>query len=243
MSQVQAKQIQKVFAGPTFINGFTVALAGTSVDVTAPITTALATAGNGGNSVPLQVSTATGNPAGEEQFTSGVITTGNNLVSVKDADNQAIDDGAGNEVYGRITEAAATYTLSFFSAPAGVETPFNLPAQDINFDFNYRFEFEDAPADIAIAARAVIVNDDPSQNGGRKIMEITPVTALNTIGGGLGFTPIASTVQLEVNGVTEDELAGGAFSVAGTAITWSAVNAGYNLQTTDRVVAIYQTLA
>ena len=47
-----------------------------------------------------------------------------------------IDDGAGNEVYGRLTWAASVYTLTYYSAPGGVEASYSfLVATGIDFIF------------------------------------------------------------------------------------------------------------
>jgi hypothetical protein len=73
-------------------------------------------------------------------------------------------------------------------------------------------------------------------------MEVITVTGQNTLNP-LSFLPIPNTVQLYVNGHEEDSLAGGAFTVSGVNLTWVPANAGYNVQTTDRVVAVYQTLS
>jgi len=117
-----------------------------------------------------------------------------------------------------------------------------MPAQTINYMFGYRFTFTQYPSDAAIRVQDTFVGDDPFNTGGRKIIEILTVTALNTVTG-LGFTPIANTVQLGTPGHAEDQLPGGGFTVAGTTITWNPVTAGYNLDIGDRVTAVYQTLS
>lgn len=47
-----------------------------------------------------------------------------------------IDDGLGNEVYARLTWAASVYTLTYYSAPGGTETPYSFAvATGIDFVF------------------------------------------------------------------------------------------------------------
>ncbi len=67
---------------------------------------------------------------GGDATTKGVITAPpSNLVKVFDDDLDSFLDTNGNKVYGRITEAASVWTLSFFTivegAP-GVETAFDM---------------------------------------------------------------------------------------------------------------------
>lgn len=70
--------------------------------------------------------------------------------------------------------------------------------------------------------------------------ELLTVTALNTVSALTAAPNVTKQVKLNVNGQIVSSLASPAtFSVAGTTITWSAVNAGYSLVTTDSVVAEY----
>lgn len=59
--------------------------------------------------------------------------TMNHKLMIKDADSlDAVDDGSGNQVYGRISFATNTYTLSWYSWVNGVETAYTFAAsQDI----------------------------------------------------------------------------------------------------------------
>ena len=57
----------------------------------------------------------------------------------------------------------------------------------------------------------------------------------------LTFTPDFNyNVQLFVNGKSET-VVGSSFTVSGKVITWSAVNAGYNIDSTFEVIARYTT--
>ena len=243
MSLQRAKTIEKILTAYVGSSGLVIAVPVTSTVVTAAVGTTLATAGNGSTAVPVQVAAGTGAAIGLEQFTAGVITAGTNRALVyNNATKAKIVDGSSNEVYGRVTEAAGVYTLSYYSLIAGVETAFSMPAQTIDFLFPYRFTFTQFPSDAAIRVQDTFVGEDPASTGGRKIMQVVTVTALNTVSA-LGFTPIANTVQLVIQGHAEDQLAGGAFTVAGTVITWVPATAGYDLNIGDRVIAVYQTLS
>lgn len=65
------------------------------------------------------------------------------------------------------------------------------------------------------------------------------VTSTNTLSA-LSATYAGTFFLLIVNGQTLNTVgASPPFTVSGTAVTWSAANAGYNLETTDSVVAVY----
>ena len=228
------KQIKKILAAPVRVNNVATGAAASKV-VTSDLTTALGTAGDGGVSVPLQVSASLG---------LGVITTTTaNKVQIYDnTTKDKLSDGSGNELYGRITEAAGVYTLSFYSLVAGVETAYTFgTTTNIDFEFSYRFDFYRLPTDALVAIASRNVADDVNTRGGVFKMEVVTVTAQNTLQA-LSKTPIANTLKLQVRGKTEHCLSGGAVSAIGKTMNWSTVNAGYNLETTDEVIAEYFTL-
>jgi hypothetical protein len=229
MALIKSKQIEKLLDGVLRANAF--AGTGLSNNVTAAITAVLATASGSGGSVPLQIATSTA---------MGVVVaaTKNKVAIYVAATKLPLSDGNGNEVYGRVTEAAGTYTLGYFSLVAGTETAFTLPATSIDFEFFYRFDFASLPADFATGVQARNVTDDVGQ-GALHVEELRNPTALNTIGA-LSFTPnpLASLV-LVVNGKEESNL-DGSFSVIGTAVTWIPATAGYPLETTDKVITRYR---
>lgn len=73
-------------------------------------------------------------------------------------------------------------------------------------------------------------------------IEALTIATQNTVPD-LSKTPItASEVILFVNGVANSSQETPApFTVAGKVVTWSAANAGFNLETTDEVLADYLT--
>jgi hypothetical protein len=227
-NRLQPKQLEDYKIYPMGVAAFTAD--GNSDVVTTQITTA---AGNDG--VPVQVGTST---------TEGFITSGaNNKVWLFDASGKvAIDDGLGNEVYGRLTEAAGVYTLSYYSLQSGVETAYSFTSTSIDFYLNYNYLFKNIPNDANIRLRAVPVGEDPSSQSGRPIRnERVTVSALNTLAN-LAKTPIDNTVALYVNGKAEHEGASAAFTRVGKVLTWDATDAEYDLETTDIVYAHYNTL-
>lgn len=248
MALLDSKQVLKPLAGAVHINGFAMPAAATA-NVSAAITTALATAGDGGIAVPVQASAFTRTVAGGTVFTEGVIGTApNNLVQVWNSTTKGkLTDATGqNEIYGRITIAGAVYTLSLYSLVAGVETAFTSTAQNIDFEFNYLFSFEHYPFDGAIGVNSKNVQQDVG-GGARLRAEKVAVTALNTLAA-LSVPYVASSQAapaVNVNGQTFYSVgATPAFTIAGTAITWSAANAGIagaplNLSTNDDVTVYY----
>lgn len=225
---LQAKQIEKFLIGQMEISGF--AATGTSDVVTTQVTSAASS-----DSVPVQVGGAT---------TQGFITTGsNNKVYIVDSTSQeAFDDGDGNEVYGRLTEAAGVYTLTYYAIVSGTETNVDIGSRTIDFFVNYNFSFDNIPNDVLVRVKATIVGEDPRTQSGRPIRnEKVTVTATNTLSD-LAYTPIDNTVALYVNGKAEAEGASEAFTRVGKALTWDATDAEYPLETSDDVVAHYNTL-
>jgi hypothetical protein len=230
-NKVQSKQIENYKLGRTG------ALAFSAVGVSDIITTQLTSAASSDN-VPVQVSSST--------TTQGFKTTGvnNKALMIDSTSKQAIDDGFGNEVYGRLTEAAGVYTLSYFSLVAGVETAVTLPASTIDFWVNYNYSFDKMPNDILVRVNGVMVGEDQSSLSGRSIRnEKLTITGLNTFASPTtAKTPIDNSISIYVNGKSETEGASEAFTRSGKVLTWSATNAGYDLETTDDVVAHYNTL-
>jgi spore maturation protein SpmB len=234
---INIKQINWVVAALVRVSSF--AASGTSNNVSTAIASALSTAGRGGVTVPTQVS-ANGDAI-------GIITSGvNNLVQIARADGEKIADASGNEVYGRLTETGGVYTLSYVASVNGVETGVSLAATTINFDFAYRFDFARLPGDFAIAVPTKVVNNDPRAGGTAAgiFTELLSVTALNTLSA-LTKTPnVTANLFLIVNTATYSTLGGSSapFAVSGKAVTWSPVNAKFNLETGDRVIATYTTI-
>src|ERR1051325_6523055 len=111
----QPEQIQKIAATFIRISNFTAA--GNSNNVTAVITTALTTAGNGNTQVPLQVSA--------DVNAEGVITSSalNRVLIYDHATQRKLSDANNNEIYGRLTDnGSGVYTLTYYSLVNGVET-------------------------------------------------------------------------------------------------------------------------
>lgn len=232
------KQIHATLDG--YVRITSLSATGTSTNISTALSTALGTAGRNGVSVPVQVSSGT--------EVMGVVTA--KRVEIFDGTTKLkVSDGslAGNdEVYGKITEAAGVYTLSYFTNEAGTETAYSFPTStSIIPEFPYRYDFARLPPDFAISITQRNGSDDP--RGGSSVnlqTEILAVTGINVIAS-LTKTPnITSNVSLFVNGIQYDSLGGASasFSVASKAISWSTVNGGFSIEVGDRVVASYTTL-
>jgi hypothetical protein len=232
---IKAKQIDRILSAPIRLSSFSASAANTD-DITTDLTTALSTAGDGGVSVPLQVSTVIS--------MLGVITSGaNNRVEIWDsASKLKLIDASGNEVYGRITELGGAYSLKYYTIIAGVETARTFPsALTIDFTVNYRFDLKRYPTDAGTMIGGKNVSDDPSSgSNGRAFGEKLTVTALNTVSN-LAFLPsVGSAIQFAVNGQVFQPVAGSPISYVGKVGTWNAANA-FDLETTDVVVVTYFT--
>lgn len=229
---IQAKQIQKFMLAWVGITGFSTA-GGTSDTITSALTTALNTAGNGGSAVPLQVGSATqegvSTAAGFNLTDVYVVSTGDKLV-----------DGAGNEVYAKVSNSGSVWTLSYFSAPNGTETAYTMVAStSISFEIPYVFTFDHLPYTAITAMVSRHIAPDLATFGYRETSEALTVTAANTVSN-FTYTPTGAKTQLIVNGVVYMPIgASPPFTVSGKVITWSAANAGFALATTDEVKVAY----
>jgi hypothetical protein len=238
MSTIPAKQIVKILSAPVRVAAFSAN--GGSSTVTTAITTALSTAGNAGVSAPVQVSSSNG---------LGIITTApSNRVEIYDATTKdKIASTAGDEVFARLTEVSGVYTLTYYTLPtAGTETAYSFgTSTPIDFEFGYRFDFDRFPVDGIIATSTRNVSQDPAVSGGRIFRERLSPSAQNTIPA-VSKTPVdTATFALFVNGVHYDTFGSGAavvgINTTTKAVSWSAANAGFNVETNDRVVAQYLT--
>ena len=146
---IQAKQIDLLQDAPVVVGGQAVTAASSTV-ITTALTTSVATAGRGATSVPLQVASAT---------QAGVVTTAAlNTVDIFDATTKdKLVSSAGNEVYGRITEAAGVYTLSYYTRISGTETAYTMTAGNIDFRYAYRFTLEKLPIDAIMRGQTTFV--------------------------------------------------------------------------------------
>ncbi len=239
-NRIQRKQFDWINGVPVEIVGFA-STASDSAVVTTAISTALSTAGRLGGAVPTQITSDT--------ETQGIVTTGATARSeIKlTATGKKIDgDGQGNEVYGRLTEAAGVYTLSYFYNDAtGTEQTYTFgTSENINFTICYRYRSDDIPVDALYSILSRDIQQDPGSGAGiTPVDEVVTITATNTFAA-LSQTPNPLTAfKLKVNGVVFDSLTGSPVSVTGTAITWTPAAFGaqdaYNVETTDRATAHY----
>jgi hypothetical protein len=231
-TKIQAKQVARLLYAAVNITGFAFPAAA-SVTVTTALTTALSTAGDGGVSVPVQVASA---------VQQGAVTAAtDNVVDIwVSATKMPLADAAGNEVYGRLTEAAGVYTLALFSLVAGVETSVTPAAQNIDFQFSYNFDFDKLPITALVSASTKHVGDDPAGSGTKLRAQTLTPTGLNTFPAlGVAYNSGASggIFELRVNG--QDLVPADGFAVAGTTVTWTAATTGFDVTTTDKVYALY----
>jgi hypothetical protein len=236
MTTVPAKQSIKFMSAPVRMNGISVS--GSSADISTAIATALSTAGDGGVSVPTQVLGGTNKI--------GVLTTAPSnrckiYAALSDGEIVANDE----RVYGRLTESGGVYTIAFYRfTNAGVETAYSFAsATNIDIEFNYRFDWHRLPADAIIAIESRDIAQDSSGSGQKVFRERLTIATQNVIPD-LTKTPDQNyNVTFIINGLVYSSIGGSApFSISGKTATWSVANAGFNLDTTDRIDASYTTL-
>ncbi len=108
MTRLLPKQIDDNQAAPIDIAGFSAT--GTSDVVTTPLTSA-ATA----NNVTLLAST------GVKSSNGYFVTAALNKINIVNSTDQKAIEVDSNEVFGRLTEAAGVYTLSYFTIQSGTQ--------------------------------------------------------------------------------------------------------------------------
>jgi hypothetical protein len=228
----------------------TVSQSGTSSIGSATITGVAATAGI---VVGMFLSTAyQGIPAGATvvsfvantsvTFSANATAAGTAAFTVQTADGESkFQSVSGAEVFGELTSAAGVYTLTLWSIESGIRTQF-VPATAITVDMalGYLFSFENLPADSLSGGTSRFVSQDVTPTS-RVITELLAVTAVNTLAARSTAAKAGGAQCLIINGQSVDALAPFAFTMAGTATTWNAVNAGYSLVPgVDRVIARYE---
>lgn len=130
----QKKQINNNKVGQMIVSNFVAS--GSSDDITA----ALATAASNDN-VDVIASNGDGDSLGF------LVTNPLNKVKLIDAVTKTlIGDDSLDEIYGRITESAGIYTISYYSLVGGVEAPASVN-RNIDLFPEYNFAFKDFPYD------------------------------------------------------------------------------------------------
>ncbi len=237
---IQAKQLNKPMIAPVQISGLSFPAAAT-MDVSTALAATVSTAGAGVS--PFAASTSVPHQTASGTQMGWVLTPPDNRVEVyTTAAGNKIASSANNEVYGRLTAAGAVYTLSLYELIAGIETAYAMPAiTSIRGEFDYLYTFDALPYNAITALNARNVAQDAT-TGIRLYQEIVTVTALNTLAALTKSYTASGVFQMNINGQTVLPIGGASagFSVAGTAVTLSAANLGFNVSTTDVVSCTYQ---
>lgn len=231
--KAQEIQIQSFRGGFGYLRGLTTT-AGVSLDISTPLASLLATITKSGGSLPLQVA-STALP-----YVPGVVTAvALNKVEIRDVnDDYFRDPVTGDDVYGRITNAGAVWTLSYFTSTGGVESPYTMAAaQTISCSVPLVFQWEDFPVSLDLSVNMLDISPDNPIIGTRPVFQNLPITTLNTVPA-LSFVPIGA-LELVVNGLSYNSLdTTPAFSFVGTAVTWNAANS-FPLAVGSNVIAHY----
>lgn len=233
---IQRSQLDFILTAP--ILGIGLVVTGLSVNATAAISTMLATSGRGGVSVPVQVSTA--------DNILGLLTTGSNRVTLRNSTTKDPVIQNTEEVYGKLTQAASVYTITFFYNNNGTETAYSFASSTpIDFVVSYRFDAARLPVDALVAVTGALLQNDLTGAGGTPPLlfaEPLTIVTLNTLPA-LLKTPFNSNfVSLIINSavyfsVTPNPV----FSISVKALTWIPAN-GFALNVGADVVAMYSTI-
>ncbi len=145
-----------------------------------------------------------GKSPGGDTSTAGVVTSSpyNKVVIVEAATLTGVEDAQGQRVYGRLTESAGAWTLTYYTNEAGVETAHSLTTTNITVFYNEVFDQETRPtfnedagfvtldltADIADAAsgnRGLVSTGTQQFLGSKSILGDLTVTGAITASGAI----------------------------------------------------------
>lgn len=193
----------------------------------------------------------TGLTSGGNDTTAGVIaSTPHNKVYLREAGtgHQIVDAVNGASVFARLTESSGAWTLSYFSLVNGTEVAFDftdhpLVGSNINFRWCEVCQAANYKATSIVYAGEGIDEYDASGSSAAAHQHINDPITITTNGQTaltLANTPKDVTdVVLIINTATYNQPE--SFTVTGTTLTWTATAAsgGFDLETTDKVVAQY----
>lgn len=235
--------------------------AGTSASTYTLITNGIDNTGVGGLTVDISGYLVGESPDGSENQEGITTASPFNRVEIRDFITETfIEDAEGQKVYGRITEAAGVWTLSFYTNEAGVETAHNLAQTQLLVYYRKVFTLADLPTfgvDAAILGSLDLTNDIiPATNtlaGKVTLNQIRvlaqPTVEIRTITAGeetnkeliLSATPLTtSKVILDVRGAAA-QFYGDDYTVSGSTLSWSGLGLDGLLSDGDKVRIIYWT--
>ena len=191
----------------------------------------------------------TGLTSGGTDTTAGVIaSTPNNKVYLRVAGtgHQIKDTVDGASVFARLTETSGAWTLSYFVLVNGTEVPFDFtghPLAGVSINFRWCEVVQAAnykATSIVYAGEGIDEYDASSVSAHQHINDVITITTNGQTVLTLAQTPKDDNdVVLIINTATYNSPE--SFTISGTTVTWTAVAAsgGFDLETTDRVVASY----
>ena len=204
-----------------------------------------------GSSTSQSVTTFfTGKSSGGTDTTAGVVASApNNKIWLRLAGSghQITDEVNGVSVFGRLTETSGAWTLSYFSLVNGTETPFDFtghPSSGSNINFRWCEVVQAAnfkPTSVVSAGEGIDQYDASSVASHQHINDVIAITTDGQTSLTLSETPKdGADVILIINSAVYNQPE--SFSVTGTTVTWTATagTGGFDLETTDKVVAQYE---
>ena len=231
MSLIQSKQVSKNIAAWVGMKNLTVS-SSASLNITTALTTILATAGNGGVSVPVT-------PGGNYQ-TEGIITGSTAAVLVYSNTTGQPIIVSGEEVYGIITYSSSVYTVSFYTFEGGVQTSVTIN-QAVDLFIPYCFTFEHLPFDALLSVQTVEPGGGSAGGGGTAINDYVTATGTDTFPNLTQLPLHPASVLLFVNG--QCLTAGVNFTATGQVISIGAGQAaatGYHITPSDTCFFRYE---
>lgn len=143
----------------------------------------------------------TGRTSGGSSLTKGVVTAGQNYCELRNSSTDSLFINAqGEKVYGRITFAASTWTLTYYTLTAGVETSYNFTSPvDMDIYFLQVFDVQDVPTiwqDKVLSLFTQNPASDVSEKIGTNVLGLGFTTDSSTTGAGQSISPTKSIIRL-----------------------------------------------
>lgn len=149
-----------------------------------------------------------GKVGGGDATTEGVITTvPSNYIDLVEKDSfREIEDSSGRRIFGRLTEAASVFTLTYFVNIAGTETSTSLVSQDIAILFREVFDQNNRPtigANVGVFDTLAAVEDLPDATASvRGVVS----TGAQTFGGVKEFASRPTTNSIDIVDISSTQV-------------------------------------
>lgn len=165
------------------------------------------------------------------------------FIRLKDT-GKAVEDDSQRQIFGRLTESASIWTLSFYVLIAGVETVYDFTGHaDVgsNIEYTYFHSIQigsSSPTNVVNLFENIDEINASSPLSHQHKIEVKTIVSQNTIPSLVEEPKDSTDVKLIVNKLAYTNNVD--FTIVGKVITWVQGTAGFDIETTDEVVVVYE---